>query len=358
MRRIVCFHLYNDYSGSPKVLHMVLEALLRRGCSVDLVTSRGGVLDSLESPNLRRHSYSYRFSRRPALTMLRYAAVQLYTFLWALCRVFHRRETFYINTILPVLPALAGRLTGKRVVCHCHENADAKGAFYRVLSWCMQRLANEIICVSAYQASLLRRQRAVSVVPNALPQSFVARLRPDPHAAFLRRSILMLGSLKAYKGTPDFIRLAARLPQYRFVLVVNDTDDNIRAWLADNSLSVPDNLTLHSRRPDVAEFYNRASLVLNLSNPRLIVETFGLTAIEAMAAALPVIVPPVGGIAELVTDGVNGFRLDVNDPETIEKNIIKMLSDPKFYTSLAVNALAFSRNFTEKETIEKIMSVL
>ena len=41
MKKIVCFHLYNDYSGSPKVLKVVLEGLLQRGCAVDLVTSRG-----------------------------------------------------------------------------------------------------------------------------------------------------------------------------------------------------------------------------------------------------------------------------------------------------------------------------
>lgn len=30
MTRIICFHLFNDYSGSPKVLKIVLEGLLKR----------------------------------------------------------------------------------------------------------------------------------------------------------------------------------------------------------------------------------------------------------------------------------------------------------------------------------------
>ena len=47
MKRIICFHLYNDFSGSPIVLRMVLEGLLRKGFKVDLVTSNGGVLDEL-----------------------------------------------------------------------------------------------------------------------------------------------------------------------------------------------------------------------------------------------------------------------------------------------------------------------
>ena len=53
MRKIVCFHLFNDYSGSPKVLKVVLEGLLQRGCEVDLVTSRGGVLDKITDNRLQ-----------------------------------------------------------------------------------------------------------------------------------------------------------------------------------------------------------------------------------------------------------------------------------------------------------------
>ena len=45
MKHIICFHLFNDYSGSPKVLKMVLEGLLKKGHQVDLISSKGGTLD-------------------------------------------------------------------------------------------------------------------------------------------------------------------------------------------------------------------------------------------------------------------------------------------------------------------------
>ena len=71
-KRIVCFHLFNDFSGSPKVLHDVLAGLLEQGYEIDLVTTRGGVLDQLDSPHLKRHTYRYKFSTNPAITMARY----------------------------------------------------------------------------------------------------------------------------------------------------------------------------------------------------------------------------------------------------------------------------------------------
>lgn len=238
MKHIVCFHLFNDYSGSPKVLKMVLEGMLRKGYHVDLVSSRGGVLDELSAyEQLHKHSYGYHFSTNPMVTMLRYGMVQLYTFLLAFRWLCRRDVVFYINTLLPVGPALAGRLMGKRVVYHYHENAYAKGAFYKVLAWLMQQLAHDIICVSAYQASFLKRKAGVKVIPNALPKEFTERLRPNPEEAYERKTVLMLSSLKEYKGTREFIELAERLPQYKFVLVVNDSRENIDNYLKTNHLT-------------------------------------------------------------------------------------------------------------------------
>lgn len=358
MKHIVCFHLLNDYSGSPKVLGMVLDGLLRRGFRVDLVTSSGGVLDELRGRRgLTMHGYSYSFSRNAAVTALRYAAVQFYTFLLAFRWLFSKDTVFYINTILPVGPALAGRLAGKRVVYHYHENAFGKGGFYRALARMMEKLANEIICVSAYQASFLRRRKNVTVIPNSLPQDFVERLRPSPEAAFERKTVLMLGSLKLYKGPLEFMELAGRLTQYSFELIVNCTQTDIDTFLEEYGIVPGKNLTVYSRQNDVAPFYNGASLVLNLSN-RGFVETFGLTALEAMSAGLPVIVPTVGGIAEMVEDGVNGYKIDVQETDRLTEQIRILLTDRKLYLSLAEGALKVSKTFGSREMMDRIMKVL
>ena len=50
MKKIVCFHLLNDYSGSPKVLNLILKGLSMKGYEIALVTSRNtGILDELSS---------------------------------------------------------------------------------------------------------------------------------------------------------------------------------------------------------------------------------------------------------------------------------------------------------------------
>lgn len=362
MKHIICFHLFNDYSGSPKVLKMVLDGLLKKGCQIDLVSSKGGVLDELlHYENLHKHSYPYKFSNNALLTMLRYCLVQLYTFFLSFRWLFCKDVVFYINTLLPVGPALAGRLMGKRVVYHYHENAFVKGAFYKILATLMQKLAHEIICVSQYQASFLKRTHGVTVIPNALPKEFTDKLIYAPEAAFERKTVLMLSSLKDYKGTREFIQLSQRLPEYKFVLVINDTQENIDKYLHDNNLTNikgGGNLTIYARQENVVPFYNSTSLVLNLTNSQFAVETFGLTPLEAMSTGVPVIVPTVGGIAEMVEDDVNGYKIDVQNLNAIEGKIRQMFEDGKLYSQLSDNAILYSSRYNPYDTLDKIIHIL
>ncbi len=359
MKHIICFHLFNDYSGSPQVLKIVLEGLLKKGYQIDLITSTGGALDELlYYKNLSKYSYPYRFSNNPIVTMLRYCMVQLYTFILTFRWLFYKDVAFYINTLLPVGPALAGRIMGKRVVYHYHENAFVKGTFYKVLATIMQKLAHEIICVSEYQASFLQQKKCVITIPNALPQNFVNRLTPNFKTAFERKTILMLGSLKLYKSPLEFIELAKRLPQFVFVLVISDTKENIDIFIEKYKINVYKNLTIYPRQNDVVPFYNQASLVLNLSDKKQVVETFGLTALEAMSTGLPVIVPTEGGIAEMVVDGENGYKIDVQNLNQIAECIKTILSDETLYMELAQNALAYSKRFSEAKMVNSIEMIL
>ena len=359
MKNIVCFHLFNDYSGSPQVLRTVIEGLLEKGYHIDLVTSRGGVLDELMGKNnLCLRQYDYKFARNVAVRAMRYVWVQLIVFFIALGYMFKKDTVIYINTILPVGAALGGRLACKKVVYHYHENAHAKSTAYRILAKIMQLIASDIICVSQYQRSFLRRKTRVHITPNALKKEFTDKLVPDSERAFENQRVLMLGSLKAYKGTDEFIALARSMNNFRFELVINDSQENIDNYMKKKNIIQPKNLTIHPRQEDVAPFYNRASLVLNLTNRKYAIETFGLTALEAMTAGLPVIVPTVGGIAEMVTDGENGFRIDSQDCEKIEQHIEKILRNKFFFVNLSNKALDKSRLYDAGHMVNNIANIL
>ena len=360
-KKVVVFHLFNDFSGSPKVLSMALEALIADGYDVTLFTSDGGALDGLTSnETVHKHTINYSFSPNPIVTVWRLLRSQTVSFFKALryCRT-HGTAT-YINTILPFGAALGAKLADSRVIYHYHENAFAKGLMYRMLASWMKCIADDIICVSDYQAEHLScSKERLHVIPNALPASLAASLKPLPAAAFEHKSILMISSLKEYKGTLEFISLASKMPQFRWNIVINASRTEIDAYIEHHNLNIKPlkNLRIYPRQSDISHFYNNASLVISLTNPDMAVETFGLTAAEAMTAGLPVIVPTVGGIADLVTDGYNGYKLDVRNLSAIGDKIREILTDKDLYMRLAAGAMEKSGEFNPENFSSAICSL-
>jgi glycosyltransferase involved in cell wall biosynthesis len=357
MMRILAFHVFNDYSGSPKVLRSNLEGLARSGYQIDLFTSRGGVLDGLSQSGVKIHHFNYHFSTFLPLTALRSLKVQIIMLYYGL-KYGHKDSVFFINTIMPLGGAIAGKILGAKVVYHYHENAFIKSAYYRFKAKWMERLADEIICVSEFQKSYLNRQTNVCVIPNAIPASFKEKLRPNSEEAFKRRNVLLLGSLKGYKGVSEFFTLANNLKNLSFMLVINDEQVAIDNYITNNNIQVPSNMTIYPRQKDVTPFYNQASIVLNLSNKKKILETFGLTAIESFAAGLPVIVPTEGGIAELVKDGYNGYKIDVQNLDVIEKRLVEIFQNKDLYLSLSENAIKESCKYDEQFVLIQIKNIL
>lgn len=68
-------------------------------------------------------------------------------------------------------------------------------------------------------------------------------------------------------------------------------------------------------------------------------ESFGLAALEAMAAEVPVISSNAGGLPEIIVDGYCGYMSNVGDVEDMAKNALKILKDDIVYATFKANAL-------------------
>ena len=67
-------------------------------------------------------------------------------------------------------------------------------------------------------------------------------------------------------------------------------------------------------------------------------ESFGLAALEAMAAGMPVISTNTGGLAEVNAHGFSGFLSDVGDIEDMSRNALRILSTPSSLEHYKANA--------------------
>lgn len=352
-------HLLNDYSGSPRVLSQTINALQQSGadCTLHVGSSGHGVLDELQ---VRTCRFTYKRFDNRWLTLLAYAGSQVALF-FSLLRQVRPGSVVLVNTMLPFGAALAARLRGAKVVYHVHETsirpALLKAFLRRVIAAC----ANKVIYVSNY----LQAREGVAGVPsvtvyNGLAEGFQqqAMATPYQHLHDGRFNVLMLASLKGYKGVDEFIAMATALAddsRLQFTLVLNASPQEVDAYFAGKVL--PQNLVLSPASAEVAKFYRHASLVLNLSHVDGWVETFGLTILEAMAFGIPTIVPPVGGPVELVSDGVEGYQIDSKDQEQLVRTVAHLSQDPQVCQAMSEHARMKAGEFSTANFQKNIVMV-
>lgn len=347
MKKIIIFHLYNDISGSPKVLSMVVRGLIAKGYEVELFTSNTkGFLSDIE--NVTYHKFPYKWTSNKFFTLSRLIYAQLYMFVMAL-KYNRDNAVFYINTICPFAPALAGKLKKIPIIYHVHEVYIKPNLLHKIYVWMWKRLASFSFFVSEYvQTHYSENKNYSSVVYNALPDSFTNQVVLNTKNS-KRNCILMISSLKIYKGINEFVELAYRLPQYKFCLILNSEFNEIQGFIT----SYPNNIKIYSVQNEVHSFLKDASLLLNLTIPSLCVETFGLTLLEAMAYGIPVICPPVGGPIEFVKDNYNGFQVDSRQSDEICDKIRFILKEEN-YERFSANARLTSLRFNESKMIRII----
>ena len=80
-------------------------------------------------------------------------------------------------------------------------------------------------------------------------------------------------------------------------------------------------------------------------------ESFGLAALEAMAAGVPVISSNAGGIPEVNIEGVTGYLKEIGDVEGMAKAGVELLSDENKLAQFKQNA----REHAEKFSLENIL---
>ncbi|WBA42386.1 glycosyltransferase family 4 protein [Hymenobacter canadensis] len=310
MKRILAVHLLNDRSGSPLVLRNALLSLRAAGFHIDLLTGtptgETGFLSDL--PGISTHALPYQWSPSRWRTLLRFAWVQLVVFGQVL-RLVRPGTVVYVNSLLPAAAALAARCRGARVVYHLHEVSIRPALLMRLLRAVANHTAHRALFVSEYvRRTLALRVPQQAVVPNVLSAEFIAEAEADGPAADGPFTVLMACSLKDYKGVPEFVALAAAMPELHFELVLNAPAAQVQHYRQQHTL--PPNLALFAAVHDMHPFYRRAAVVANLSRPTEWVETFGMTILEALQHGRPVLVPTMGGVAEVNQAGQTGFAID------------------------------------------------
>jgi glycosyltransferase involved in cell wall biosynthesis len=82
---------------------------------------------------------------------------------------------------------------------------------------------------------------------------------------------------------------------------------------------------------NMAEFYGGIDLYINTS----LHEGLPMSVLEAMAHGIPVIVPDTGGMSEIITNGVEGYKINGRDPKLFAEKCLEMMNNKPMYDRMA-----------------------
>lgn len=169
-------------------------------------------------------------------------------------------------------------------------------------------------------------------------------------------AILMhISNFRKVKRIQDVIKIHAEVSKKvptRLVLIGDGPERSSMERLA-KELKVEDSTFFLGKIKETEKALCAADIYLMTSET----ESFGVSALEAMAASVPVISTNTGGIPEVNNHGVTGFLSNVGDVADMANNTIKLLSDKDLYRSLSVNALANANKFNIKNILPKYLKL-
>jgi L-malate glycosyltransferase len=172
----------------------------------------------------------------------------------------------------------------------------------------------------------------IEVIPNfvncdvykPLDDRAAARAR---YAAAGEKILIHLSNFRPVKRVTDVVKVFAKIVERmpaRLLLVGDGPDRSSAEWLA-HGFGIQDRVAFLGKQESVNELLPVADLMLMPSE----LESFGLAALEAMACRVPTIGTRVGGVPELIEDGVTGRLLPVGDTDAMANAAVELLTQPE-----------------------------
>lgn len=232
---------------------------------------------------------------------------------------------------------------------HATEHGRQQGihnplqSYINANEWLLSYEASRVITCSSFMADEVKRVHStpedkIRVVPNGIDPD---RLRISPKekknlaefrarwAAPKDKVVLFVGRMVREKGAQILVEAMPRVlsiyPHTRFVIAGGGYAGHLESrarWLG-----VRERLTLtgYISEADLKKLYAVADAAVFPS----LYEPFGIVALEAMAAGVPVITSDIGGFKEVVEPGKTGLHTWANNPDSLAWGILEVFAKPE-----------------------------
>lgn len=328
----------------------VSKYLVRMGHKSFVVSAGGALVRELESSGAVH--YTLPVHVKSGVTMIRMVS--------KLARVIRQEkiDVVHARSRVPAWIAyFACRSTGTPFITTCHGYYGAHW-FSGVMGWGKKVIAPSMAIARHMIDDFGVPRERVRLIPRSVDLERFTYLPPDKRKPSGDFNIGIIGRITPLKGHTYFIKAMAKVvrnyPQAR-IWIVGDA--------AVSRLPYKEELQLLTRRLGLSQntqfLGTQRDIPAILSNLNLLVlptvthEAFGRVLVEAQASGVPVIGTEVGGIVDIIDNGVTGLLVPPADPAALAEAVLSLIKDPARARSLAENAY---RVVKEKYPVDKMLT--
>jgi N-acetyl-alpha-D-glucosaminyl L-malate synthase BshA len=193
--------------------------------------------------------------------------------------------------------------------------------------------SDRVTAISEYlrQVTLKEFQirRPVNVIPNFVNcdvfQPADGNCRREQFARDDEKILAHLSNFRPVKRLPDVVEifeLVRREISAKLFLIGDGPDRTVAEWMVRDKNLVRD-VIFFGKQDRVQNLLNCADVLLLPSD----LESFGLAALEGMACGVPAVCSKVGGLPEVIRDGVEGYLVPPRDVKAMVARALEILTD-------------------------------
>jgi glycosyltransferase involved in cell wall biosynthesis len=349
-QRIVLLAEYYNSGGTRTFLRQLLDFYSARGTSVVLVSCHRD-----PDPEVARWLALYGFtfmSYAQVLGMDAASSTSVHPNVWSPVSMLRERAAFrqllkqtcahgiVVSAGTPgQFAGAAGSADSGIYILHTYPHGRRQELLGRwIMHWFFRRV-RRLVAVSHFQrqamAQLWRmnsRSKDIAVIPNT-----TGRIIDEPmQTKSPPLEVVTASWLEPYKQPLEWLEVAAAVSQQL-------GRDRVRfTWLGEGSMlevcreaasrrNDQVDATYVGHSDDVDVVYIRAHIYLQLSST----ENMSLSTIDALRFGLPTVATDVGGLPEIVVDGVTGLLVPVHDVNAAAEAVTRLLDDPSLCSSMA-----------------------
>jgi N-acetyl-alpha-D-glucosaminyl L-malate synthase BshA len=225
-------------------------------------------------------------------------------------------------------------------------------AFQPIVKFSLEQ-SDAVTAVSRYLAEktvqLFNPQKDIEVIYNFIDTNQYQRFNFDDIKKMIapngEKILTHVSNFRPVKRVDDTIRILQEVRKTipAKLLLIGDGPDRSEAEILARDLGLSEHVRFFGQQSSLIELYSISDLFLLPSQS----ESFGLSALEAMACGSPVIASSIGGIPEVVSHGETGFVAELGDIERMAKYAVELLSNPKKWELFSGNCVKRAKDMFE-----------